>query len=147
MDYFNPPDVAGWGAYYQEPLYYRTWINTANLPVRAEIADRLALVKQNLFGFYLHIDVLKFIETLEDPANPHLLVEEIALIFFPKPLGDQQLNLLKAILLSGLPEEEWTKAYKNLKVNPEDAALAKSMENKLRLLLKKMIGLPEFNLG
>ncbi|MCB0595340.1 MAG: DUF1800 domain-containing protein, partial [Phaeodactylibacter sp.] len=26
MEYYNPPQVAGWKAYYQEPGYYRTWI-------------------------------------------------------------------------------------------------------------------------
>ena len=147
MDYYNPPDVAGWKAYYQEPLFYRTWINTANLPVRAEIADRLALVSQNLFGFYIQIDVLNFIATLDNPLDPNQVIEEITSILLPIPLPRSERDALKDVLLSGLPDFAWTTEYKAHLAKPEDEERAKAIERKLRFLLKKIISLPEFNLS
>jgi len=41
MQPFFHLDVAGWKAYYQEPLYYRHWINTVFLPRRNNIAKSL----------------------------------------------------------------------------------------------------------
>ncbi|MEL6943395.1 MAG: DUF1800 domain-containing protein, partial [Bacteroidota bacterium] len=31
MEIFNPPNVAGWKAYYQQPLFYQSWISAAPL--------------------------------------------------------------------------------------------------------------------
>ncbi len=147
MDYFNPPDVAGWKAYYQEPLYYRIWINSANLPIRAGIADRMAVVGQTLFGFQMIMDVLAFINTFDNPADPNQVIEEMSQIFFPFSLPQIQRDALKDILVSGLPDDEWTKAYRKYIANPNDLEQTKTVERKLRLLLKKIIGLPEFNLS
>ncbi|MCC6725723.1 MAG: DUF1800 family protein, partial [Saprospiraceae bacterium] len=34
MPYYDPPSVAGWKAYYQEPVFYRHWISSITLPIR-----------------------------------------------------------------------------------------------------------------
>lgn len=147
MDYYNPPSVAGWKAYYQEPLFYRAWINTPNLLIRKEIALRLILFGQFLFGFVVQINVLDFIARLDNPQDPNLLLEEICLTLLSRPLSQAQQYSLKEILLPGLPDYEWTVEYNKYLANPDDEDLAKPIENKLRLLLDKIIELPEFNLS
>lgn len=47
---FHHPDVAGWKAYYQKPLYYKTWVNNYLLP------KRLAYCKVLVTGGVLLID-------------------------------------------------------------------------------------------
>ena len=42
MQYYNPPNVAGWKAYYQEPSYYQIWTNSVTLPI--EQLNMLALM-------------------------------------------------------------------------------------------------------
>ncbi|MEL7160828.1 MAG: DUF1800 domain-containing protein, partial [Bacteroidota bacterium] len=41
MDYYNPPSVAGWEAYYQQPAYYRIWINSSTLQARTRFAQTM----------------------------------------------------------------------------------------------------------
>ena len=41
MQIYEHNDVAGWKAYYQEPQYYRTWINTFLLPSRNQTSTSL----------------------------------------------------------------------------------------------------------
>ena len=36
----DPPNVAGWQAYYQQPEYYKLWINSDTLPKRDQYSDR-----------------------------------------------------------------------------------------------------------
>jgi uncharacterized protein (DUF1800 family) len=36
----NPPNVAGWAAYYQEPQFHELWINSDTLPKRNKFSDR-----------------------------------------------------------------------------------------------------------
>ena len=37
MEYYHIPEVAGWKAYYREPLCYRNWISSTTLPVRKTV--------------------------------------------------------------------------------------------------------------
>ena len=38
---FQPPDVAGWPSYHQEPMHYELWVNSNSLPKRADFTDAL----------------------------------------------------------------------------------------------------------
>ena len=42
MPMLTPPTVAGYAAYYQEPGYYRVWINSATLSIYKQIIEGLA---------------------------------------------------------------------------------------------------------
>jgi len=41
MDLMDPPSVAGWEAYYQQPGYDRIWITSATLPLRNGLSDAM----------------------------------------------------------------------------------------------------------
>ncbi|MEM9846465.1 MAG: DUF1800 family protein [Bacteroidota bacterium] len=147
MRLFDPPDVAGWKAYYQEPLYYRIWINSVTLPERVTFANALSLRGFAVGSSRLRIDVLTFVETVEDAYNPNSVVGDFAKIMFPRPLSQGQLDALKNILIPGLPDFEWTIEYEDYKNNPNDSKLRKSIENKLRDLLNAMVNMPEYYLS
>ncbi|MEL6358255.1 MAG: DUF1800 domain-containing protein, partial [Bacteroidota bacterium] len=42
MEYMAPPSVSGWEAYYQVPVFSRSWINSSTLQERARTADVIA---------------------------------------------------------------------------------------------------------
>src|SRR5690606_35886940 len=43
MSPFNAPNVAGWKAYYQEPSFYQTWLNSVTMTNRKVMTDSLLL--------------------------------------------------------------------------------------------------------
>jgi hypothetical protein len=150
MSYFSIPDVAGWRAYFLAPQYYRNWISATTLPIRMRLTDRLATVGENPFqgnGQLMRINVLSLINTLDNPSDPNAVVEEFSQILHPKPLTTNQKNALKAILLPGLPDFEWTVEYGQYAQNPTNSALASAVETKLRALIKAMLSMPEFYLS
>jgi len=147
MELFDPPDVAGWKAYYQEPLFYRIWINSVTLPERVRFSNSITGRGFTAGSIRAQLDVFTFIETLEDASNPNSVVGDSAKILFPQPLTQGQLDGLKEILIPGLPDFEWTIEYEEYKNNPNDAKLAASIEKKLRNLFTAMVNMPEYYLS
>ena len=148
MQIFNPPDVAGWKAYYQEPLFYRQWINSVTLPFRMLITDALSTIGYNIgAGITLKIDVLALVATFDDPSDPNALIDEFSQILFPQPITNNQKTYLKDVLIPGLPDFEWTVEYLDYLSDPTNPAFSGPVELKLRFLLKAMMNMPEFYLS
>ncbi len=150
MTYYNVPQVAGWGAYYRAPLYYRDWINASTLPLRMDFSD--TVIEEGIFPFQangpkMQVDVLEFITSIDNPTDPNSVVEEFAKILFPKALSQVKLDLLKGVLIPGLPDFEWTAEYGEYAANPNNSQLANAVRNKLRNLLKTMLKMSEFYLN
>lgn len=146
MEYFNPPDVAGWKAYYQEPLYYRTWINATTFPVRMTLTDGATTTGFRIRGFNLVPPALELINNLENPSNPNELINELASLLFPMSITENQVTALKEILIPGLPDFEWTVEYLKYREDPENSELRQIIDNKIRALLKTMLSMAEFYL-
>ena len=144
MTYFAPPDVAGWKAYYQEPLFYRTWINATTLNFRMFILQTLANTPS---GDGPSLEMLDFILQLDNPEDPNLLISQIAAYLYPLPISDEIKDSLKGVLIPGLPDFEWTVEYGAHLANPNDIGLKESVEQKLRRLIAAMLVRPEFFMG
>ncbi len=147
MSMFNPPSVAGWPAYYQEPSFYRIWTNSVTLPLRREATDIMTTTGYGGDNTTIRIDVLAFVATLDNAIYPGPMIEEMVSILFPQPLTPSQIDYLKGVLLPGLPDYEWTDEYGAYLANPANEDLANSVENKLRNLLAAMLAMPEFYLS
>ncbi len=147
MEYYNPLNVAGWKAYYQEPLFYRTWINATTLQARMGYSNILTTAGYNFFGFRLRLRPLDLIATIGNPMDPNTVITEFAKLLFPMPITDSQVVALKELLLPGLPDYEWALEFGEYLGNPEDVTLANAVDAKLRALLTAMISMPEFYLS
>jgi uncharacterized protein (DUF1800 family) len=147
MRYFGLPSVAGWKAYYQEPLFYQTWINSVTLPLRKAYTDALSTLNNNTRGIRLDIDVVGLISSFSNPSDIETLINDVALVLLPKPLSDDQVQTLKELMIPGLPDYEWTVEYEAYIANPSDLLLKRSVENKLRLLYAYMMKMPEYQLS
>jgi hypothetical protein len=147
MEYFMPPDVAGWKAYYQEPAYYRTWINAATLAPRSQFINTISgngFVINTVRHF---INALDLPQMVSDPTDPVVLIRELADWLFPQPLAANQLGYLKEVLLPGLPDYEWTVEYSDYLNAPNNAALRDAVNAKLRNLITAMLQMPEYQLS
>ncbi|MGK0363224.1 MAG: hypothetical protein ACI85O_000268 [Saprospiraceae bacterium] len=148
MPVMTPPTVAGYAAYYQEPTYYRVWVNSATLSTYKQImtglaGDGLALTN----NISVQIDVLTFVQELDNPSDPNALITELAGLLFPQPITEGQRDFLKTILINGLPDFEWTVEYGSWASDPENSDLTASVEAKLRALWTAMMTMPEYFLS
>ena len=148
MVMYYPPSVAGWKAFYQEPQFSKFWINGATLPVRMRYSDGITLgVPIETFPnqtFHLGIDVIALAASLDNPSDPNELILEFSKILFPNPVDQGQLDVLKDVLIPGLPDFEWTVEYSDFASG--NTSLEESVKLKLKLLISTMLKMPEFYL-
>jgi uncharacterized protein (DUF1800 family) len=146
MDLGDPPNVAGWAAYYQSPQFYEMWINSDTLPKRVQFSDKLTTTGNRLNGFTLIVDPLAFAAQTSNAADPDVIVAEFALLLFPTALTANQHQFLLDILLSGLPAYEWTVEWIDYITHPTDAAKRDAVKTKLEALLTFMMEMAEYQL-
>lgn len=147
QEYYALPSVAGWKAYYQEPVYYRDWISSATLGVRMDFTRIMITEGYQVAGARQQVDVLKVAAGIEMAEDPNVLIATLAKILYPQPLTQGQLDFLKEVLLPGLPDYEWTTEYGEYINNPNDPGAAAAVRAKLEDLLVTMLSMPEFYLS
>jgi len=147
MVYFDPPDVAGWKPYYQEPAFYRIWINATTLQARMRLTDRMSSNNFAVGGTRTGLDVLGFANSLPNPGDPYLLVDDMVSVLLPQSLTDPQMTDLMNAFLSGTPDYEWNTIWSNYTKNPGNNTARSSAETKLRNLVKAILSLPEYFLS
>ncbi|WP_373548859.1 DUF1800 family protein [Haliscomenobacter sp.] len=146
MVYFDPPDVAGWKPYYQEPAFYRIWVNATTLQARMRLTDRMA-TNNYTAGVRTGLNVLNFANTMPNPNDPYLLVEDMVSVLLPQSLTEPQMTDLMNAFLAGTPDYEWNTIWTNYTKNPGNNTARSSAETKLRNLVKAILSLPEFFLS
>ncbi len=151
MSIFFHTDVAGWKAYYQEPQFYRIWINSNLLPKRNSYAQ--AFVAGGTIGvnggnanIRPFLNVIDYISTIPEALDPYELIKGINKHLFTYELSEAQVEYLRQILIPGLPAASWTMEYSEFLANPFDVALQTGINNKLKDLFSAMLEMPEFQL-
>jgi uncharacterized protein (DUF1800 family) len=150
----DPPNVAGWPAYYQAPQYDKIWINSDTLSKRNYFSDRMIN-----YGFArpapnvkkLVIDPVAFTRSFSDPGDPNALIEECVERLYMMDLADEEKKYIKeGILLSGLQgkmsDHYWTDAWEILTNRPDDAVNKKDVTTKLKKLYQYLMNLPQYQL-
>jgi uncharacterized protein (DUF1800 family) len=129
---FQPPDVAGWPAYFQDPMNYELWVNSNSLPKRADYTD--ALVSDSV------IDVRAFANYSSNPSNPNQLINDVTALLLRYPLSANSKTYTKnKFLLNNTTDDTvWTNAW-----NSNNNAVINSSLNEL---FKFIMNLPEFHL-
>ncbi|MEL6133806.1 MAG: DUF1800 domain-containing protein, partial [Bacteroidota bacterium] len=136
MEILNPPDVAGWPAYYQKPQYHQIWVNSVTLPIRMAFLSRLVNRGFDENDFKVQVDTLALVETVSDPLDAPTLIAEWTARFFPYPITQPQQDSLREVLIPGLPNFEWTVEYMEYLAEPNDEMIRKSVQAKLDALLE-----------
>lgn len=147
MSYFDPPSVAGWKAYYQEPLFYRIWISSVTLRNRQNITEAVSSGQIRIAGFSVTVDLIDYISTFDDPYDPNTLINEFVANLFPQPISQEQSAFLKEILIPGLPDFEWTVEYELYLNDPNNEETRQSVDQKLRNFFSALLKMPEYYLS
>jgi uncharacterized protein (DUF1800 family) len=143
----DPPNVAGWPAYYQEPQFYEIWINADTLPKRNQFTDRFAGSGYTRNGSTILIDPIAFADGLSNPADPNALIADSLAIMYSIPVSQALKDFLKSILLSGQSTDiYWTSAWTDYKNSPSNASFYKIVLTRLLSFYKYLMNLAEYQL-
>ena len=122
MEIGDPPDVAGWPAWYLAPMYNQLWINSATVPNKALVVKNVIHYGIRPATGYdkLYFDPFKMAYLANEPANINNLIATFAGLLLPKPVTQEQVTALKDVLIPGLPDFEWTVEWNTYINNPGD---------------------------
>ncbi len=145
----DPPSVAGWPAYYQEPQFDKAWITTDTITRRAEITDVMALWEYWVTENYrLRADLPEFVKQLENPEEPNALLTELSSLFLGISPSDEGLTQLKGVLLDGQEQDYyWTTAWNNHLSEPDNEEYRLIVENRLKATFRRFFQYAEFQLN
>lgn len=144
----DPPNVAGWPAYYQTPEYNELWINADTLPKRNKLTDLLLENGYTRNGKKVAINAIDFVKNISsNPSDPNKLVEDIFFILLSTYIPiNTMMNLKKQVLLSGQTSDYyWTDAWNNY-VSTPNTINTNIINTRLKTLLKYILNLPDYQL-
>jgi hypothetical protein len=147
----DPPNVAGWQAYYQEPQYDKLWISSDTLPKRNQFAVRMLNNGFARNNKKIAIDTVAFTKALPNPASPDALIADAIKLLFAVSVSEKDRLFIKSeILLSGLTNMQsdhyWTDIWNAFIEKPEDKKNANIVINKLKSMYKYLLTRPEYQL-
>jgi uncharacterized protein (DUF1800 family) len=148
----DPPNVAGWVAYYQSPQFHELWINAVTLPRRSQATDLFIGSGYTRNGFTLKADPIALVQAMPaaisgSGSDPNLLIDEFVRLLVPLTLTASQLAFLKNALIPGLPDFEWTTEWSQYLAAPTNAARKNAVLTKLQVMLKALVSLAEYHLS
>src|SRR2546430_14288909 len=90
MHLLEPPNVAGWPAYYQQPGYHELWLNSDTLNSRVKfldeiLNDRYQIAVQTYYHTAFDPTVLAAVSS--DPSNANTLVADWVNLLYANPLS------------------------------------------------------------
>ena len=145
----DPPNVAGWAAYYQTPQFHELWINAVTLPRRNQVTDLFIGPGYSRGGLKIVIDPLALAQSFPaaTASDCTLLINEFVRLMLPITLTASQLAFLKTALLPGLPDFEWTVEWQAYLATPTNAGKKAAVTTKLQAMLRALMGLAEYHLS
>ena len=145
----DPPNVAGWPPYYQQPQFYEIWINSDTYPKRNQFTDQMLGTGYTRSGKTIKIDPTVFAKSLPNPGDPNALITDSITYLFRLPLTQASRDQLKKdIILGGQTNDNyWTNAWTAWIANPNDTVNANIVKTKLKDLYQYLMKLAEYQLA
>jgi uncharacterized protein (DUF1800 family) len=149
QDIGDPPNVAGWPAYYQIPMFHETWINHDTMPRREKLTDQLILSGYMRNNIKLAIDPLEFTKQFPNAGDPNQLINDVLDVLYRVPLSDASKASIKTqILLTGQTDDTyWTNAWTIYLQNPTNPQAYNPVYTRLQTFYKYLMNLAEYQLA
>ncbi len=122
QEVLNPPNVAGWSAYHQFPVYDDVWLDTATYPARNFSVQGILYTgfstPNNLFqpesrNLQFKPDLVQLVGQFSNAMDPNVVVAEAAELLMAVPISLAVRNQLKTsyLLLGQQSDFYWSDAY------------------------------------
>jgi len=144
----DPPNVAGWPAYYQEPIFYEAWINSDTIQKRARVMGIYTSTGSMVDGTILKSDSIRFNKQFAHPEDPNEVIANFCKYLLPQPLTEIQIAYLKqSVLLTGqVNDTYWTNAWNDYTANPADPVAKGTILGRLDSLVNYITNMEEYQL-
>lgn len=149
QDLGDPPNVAGWPAYHQEPEFHEVWINSTTLPSRMQFTD---MMLNSGFtggsGSTTKIDIINFAKQFPNAGDPNVLMDcFISMLLGINVLSTTTKTTLKiSTLLSGqITDTYWTAAWTTYLGNP-NTTNTNTVKTRLTALALELVRMAEHHL-
>lgn len=143
---YDPPNVAGWDAYYQSPLLHENWITTDTIANRNKLVVYL-LVGYTRRSFKIQVDLIGFTKGFSNPSDVNALIDDALVFLHTIPSTPELKAKLKTILLFNQNSDTyWTGWWNDHLAAPTDTAKKKIVTDLLTLFYKYIIELAEYQL-
>jgi len=117
MILYDPPDVAGYPAYFQGPAYNRNWITPTSLAYRYWLIYPLIQgVRNENQELLFQLNILAWVENpanISDPTNAETLVYELTSYLLASELPQERLAFFLSTMLDNFPSYYWTVEWDN----------------------------------
>jgi len=144
--YLEPPSVAGWPAYYQEPSFSHLWMNATHVKTRFDISSFFTIYTGiPVSGNNWKVNAIGFLDNLSIPSDPVQVIDDIVDVFCPKGVDALQKLILKSILTNGQPDFEWTIQYNEYLADPGNPTFSDPVKLRIELVLARVFQTPEFH--
>lgn len=154
MELLNPPNVAGWKAYYQYPVFNEIWLNTVTLNLRNDFSE--AYLRNQLKALLIRIngqhflpqaaefDSLLFFADVSDRDVTDLnkVIDSVVALLFPQPITANQRQKLLQTLTNGLPDSEFGKELLMARAGQNEA-----MKRQIASFMKLALEMAEYQLS
>ncbi len=149
QDIGEPPNVAGWPAYYQAPLFYEIWINSDTYPKRNQYTNTFINSGFTKNTKKIQLDVVAFAKKMPIPNDPNKLINDSLEILYKVPVTTEFVQQVKIdILLSGQSTDYyWTELWDTMISKPNDTNTLNMVTTRLRSLYQYLLALPEYQLS
>ena len=144
----DPPNVAGWPAYYQAPDYNELWINADTLPKRNKFTDLMIETGYTKAASKIIVNTIQFAKNVcTNPADPNLLIDSLFAFLVSTDIDASLKTTLKVqLLLTGQTSDYyWTDAW-NLYLTTPTTINFNIVNTRLKALLKYIMNLPDYQL-
>jgi len=145
----EPPNVAGWPAFYQTPKYHEIWINSDTFPKRVSYLVYVGYTGYRIQNEAVVVDHIAMAEQFgTDAADPDKLVAGICDLALGLDISAASKTTIKVgSLLGGLTVNSyWTTAWNDYQADKNNAVKKNTVVLRLVLLLKFIFELPEYQL-
>lgn len=136
------PSVAGLKEYYQEPIFYKLWINAATLKVKRVFVQKFVYEGfQNGNVKFKIEDILKKCNGLSATE----VIHKFDKLFFNKPINAERVSSLEKIILKGYSDISFKTALDNYVKGILTKSESDRLEENFKSFLFNIFSLPEFN--
>ena len=166
QDIQDPPNVAGWPAYYQMPSYYEMWLDAASYPQRETIQKNfsnlngmssgtdISNVNPDSRNIAIKIDYSQWLKSFSNPTSSADLISEMADLLYGVSISQGVKDKLRTNKLwaktSNLQissDKQWADAVAAYLANPQTTdAMAKTVPLRMQVLVSYMMRAAEFQL-
>jgi uncharacterized protein (DUF1800 family) len=144
----DPPNVAGWAAYYQAPAFYELWMSASSIQTKAINLKAYSNSGVTVSGIPILIDSVAFLKQFStaDAINPDTVVKNFIQYLLPADdLSADQKAAMKAFLVP--PNESdtyWSNEWNRYLADP--ATYYKEVKGILDKLMRPIVAMAEYYL-